>query len=120
MGDLIKKIIIIPISCIILLAGIFCYQGFLPNNSNCSEHMGQKTVWCDGLLSHRTIISDAVITTLVSVLFASVVFVFVKYIFNLFNKIKIVFYIPKIKDKIPIISPIKIAISKGIIHPRIP
>lgn len=121
MNSLIKKITIIAISFMILMAGVFCYQGMQPMNPHCSVDMNHTSVWCSDFISHGTIISSAIITTFATILSILVVLISIRPLFALLTKIKqAVTQITKIKDKIPILSPIQIAISNGIVHPRIP
>lgn len=121
MNSLIKKITVIAISFMILMAGVFCYQGMQSMSSHCSVDMNHNSVWCNDFISHRTIISGAVITTFFTILSALAVLISIRPTFNLFKIVrKIISYTSINRDKIPILSPIQLAISDGIIHPRIP
>jgi hypothetical protein len=103
------------------MAGVFCYQGMQSMSSHCSVDMNHASVWCSDFISHGTIISSAIITTFATILSILAVLVSIRPLFNLFKVVrKIISYISRGRDKIPILSPIQIAISNGIVHPRIP
>jgi hypothetical protein len=105
----------------VLVAGVFCYQGIQSSNSHCSVDMNHTSVWCSDFISHGTIISDAIITTFTTILSILAVLVSIKPLFALFTRIKqVITLLYKTRDRIPIFSPIQLAISDGIIHPRIP
>ena len=88
-------------------------------STHCSGDV--DSFWCSDFLFHGTIISDAITAILVTVLSVLVVFISIKPVAALFAKLKqAVKQILKIRDKIPVLSPIQLAISNGIIHPRIP
>ncbi len=121
MNSLVKKITVIAISFMILMAGVFCYQGMQSMSSHCSVDMNHTSVWCSDFISHGTIISSAIITTFATILSILAVLFSIKPLFALFTKIKqVTTLLYKTRDRIPILSPIQLAISNGIIHPRIP
>jgi len=118
MKSTLKTIFAILLVSTIVMAGIFCYQGVQTANSHCS---GDSTsVWCSNFTLHGTIISDAIISTVLTILSIVAVLLIVRTFHDFLPIIKqIVFYIPKTKVRVPILTPIQIAISKGIIHPKI-
>jgi hypothetical protein len=121
MKSFLGKMLVVATVLLVILAGIFCYQGIQSTNLHCSVDMNHTSFWCSDFLSHGTIISDAITATLFTVLSILVVFISIKPIIALFSKLKqLIRYKPKIRDKIPILPPILLAISNGIIHPRIP
>lgn len=99
----------------LIFAGIFCYQGIELMNHHCSGDV--SSVWCSDFISHGTIISSVVLTIIFSVLFFVVAVVLIKLFFRI--KTKPICLI-RIRNKIPILSPMQIAFSRGILHSRIP
>lgn len=101
------------------MAGVFCYQGVQTLNMHCSGDT--DSVWCSDFLYHGTILSGAILTTIFSILSTLVSSIFIKSVFGLLRKIKsVIFQTVRVIGEIPILSPIQLAISDGIIHPRIP
>lgn len=103
----------------LVLAGVFCSRGMEMMDAHCSSDT--NSVWCSDLISHGTIMSNVVMATIFSMISLVAVFFVVKTVFNLVFKVeKNIFCYSKLRDKIPILSPIQVAFSKGIIHPKIP
>lgn len=119
MRSVLKIFFSILLVVIFVMAGIFCYQGVQTINSHCSGD--SVSAWCSDFTLHGTIISDAIINTIFTILSILVAIVLIKPFLHLFKNIRqTTFYTPTIRDKIPILSPIQLAMSDGIIHPRIP
>lgn len=119
MSLVLKNILGFILMAVIVIAGVFCYQGIQSMNTHCSGET--SSVWCSDFTSHGTIISDAILTTVLAVLSVLVSILLIKPFLNLFRLIKQTeTLVLKIRDKISILSPIQLAISDGIIHPKIP
>jgi len=115
----IKNIISILVIVSIMIAGFFCYKGIQTVDSHCSTE--QASTWCSSVLEHKTVISGAILLTVITIFFTSLSVYVSNYIFKkclAFSVIRQkIFY--KHLFKI-IISPLEISFSKGILHPRIP
>lgn len=121
MKSILKITSTILLTSTIIVAGVFCYQGMQSTSSHCSVDMNHTSVWCSDFISHGTIISGAIIITFATILSILAVLVSIKPLFALFTKIKqVTTLLYKARDRISIFSPIQLAISNGIIHPRIP
>lgn len=116
-----RKIFLTVVIGLLVLSGIFCYQGIQSMNSHCSTD--SSAVWCEYTLSHGTIISDAIYTSIYVLLSAVVLFGFALKILPRYKNIILLrttesLFLLKYFSKD--LNPIRILFSDGIIHPRIP
>ena len=105
---------------LIIIAGIFCYKGVQTENSHCAG--GSTSSWCIDLMDHGTIISGAILNTVfLTLIILSSLIVSKKFSILFFSVRRFISYSHiSFRNKIPILSPVQIAISNGIIHSRIP
>ena len=88
-------------------------------DGHCSGDM--SSVWCSDFLTHGTIISGVVLTSIFTIVSMVLSVSLVRQFFGLLTRtLQTSSYAPKVRDRIPIPSAIQIAFSKGIIHSRIP
>ena len=119
MNSFLKVLFSITLLLSLVLAGIFCSQGMEMMDAHCSGDT--SSIWCSDFLSHGTIISNVVLTTIFSILSLVFVVLLTKTFFNFILKVeRILSCCLRVRDRIPISSPIQIAFSRGIIHSRIP
>lgn len=120
MNKIIKNIIVGLIILSVMLAGFLCYMGIQKKIvDHCSVDVSSS--WCNVILEHETIISETILSTVI--LFASISFFIINLIYhkNILLKIKRRDVLPFYKLLNLIVkSSIKLALSKGIIHSRIP
>lgn len=89
--------------------------------SDCMAHGDTHTAWCSNFLEHGTIMSGAILATLV-IFFVVTLSLLTRTFFTILHiyfkdQSKRLFH-PR--DSIPIFSPVQMAIFRGVIHPRIP
>lgn len=119
MKTLVSKISVIFLMSVILMAGIFCYQGIQQMDQHCSGN--SDSVWCNDMLTHGTIVSGSIISFIFILIFTAISFFLFRPIFKLIKiEINKLLYLADMMGKIPILSPVQLAISKGIIHPKRP
>lgn len=97
----------------ILIAGVFCYQQLQNMGMGC--HDTQDSIICFSVVEHDSVMNTVIV---------AFIYIFAILVFTKTHKLVAV---SLTKDNPPIslnilsvISPISIAISNGIVHPRIP
>ncbi len=118
-----NKIIILLGIVAIILAGIFCSAYFQMSNGDCPG-AGHTDVWCNNVVVHGSIISNATISNLFILLIS--VFIFLSFLnfrkiqqnfFFLLENIRLILYNRKYFF---ISNPLQLAFSRGILHPKKP
>lgn len=119
MTKTIKKLSVFLVMASILIAGIFCYQGIQSMDSHCSD--GVNSAWCNDFFVHGTIVSEAILTIIFTISVVIISLIFIKPFWSsIIKKIYLRSEISNHRLREKIFTPIQLAISNGIIHPRIP
>lgn len=119
MNRLIKNIPTFLVLVSIILAGIFCYQGIQQMDKHCSGD--SSSVLCGDILLHGTITSETILSSIFIILFTLVIFAYLSPVFKLIKiDFKRLLYLLNSAERITVLNPFQVAISKGIIHPKRP